>query len=158
MPIYGTLVTIFWIVIIVVGIYKKIASTTEKDYSGRIIDTNPAKEVKSASTKDADFMTEANVTFQFHKLPNQYYLYNDAEILVNGKDRYILKNDTLTISLPKSFRLEFFVPSRRKNVFQVTDLISLRPGYKYTITFFARRFSFLKPRMEITENGLFEAF
>ncbi len=152
MPIEGKIL-LYIALFLLVFIIKRVS------FQKRSIVSRNAEELseqESRKIEDVDFMTDVLVTFKFLPNRSQFLMTSPPIIMINGIDKYRLLNDNLTLKLPSSFSMKFFIPYMNREAFKVSDTYRLMNGYKYTIIFKSRFFVFQKAKVEVIQEKLFD--
>jgi hypothetical protein len=109
---------------------------------------------EAQNLENVDSLNEVIIEFVFLAKKDQFMINSFPNILINGKEKYKMLDDKITLKLPSKFELHFGVPYLKGEAWKIDLSYNLKVGYKYKLTFKPKAFVFSKPKVTIQEVGL----
>lgn len=141
-------------VVMIIGIYffsKSKSKRESVDYEQNNVENEELK-----TLFNADPTTEVVIIFDFLSRNDQFLLKSFPNIIINHKDKFKMKDNTLSLKLNSSFHLYFSVPYLGKEAFKLSQDVVLEPGFRYRMTILPKTFVFSKPSVTIKKFSKIE--
>ncbi len=135
-------------ILLVYFIAKRASRKEAKQY----VEENPEpKEAQNIETVDP--LTQTLVEFIFLSKKDQFMINSFPNIIIDGRDKFKMLDDQLTLKLPPKFHVHFGVPYMKGEAFKSDQSFNFVAGRKYKITYKPKAFVFSKPKVMIQEMG-----